>query len=370
MSIVVPFAEDHEAAAKLIERFGRIRLGERDEIVVGDNSRAQVFAGLELPQRWRSVPALGEGSPARARNAGAREAGGDWILFIDSDCVPAPDIVDAYFAEPIPDGRGLVAGRVDALAGQTSLAARYAASRRMIDPRWHVGKGRWSWAFTANLLVRRSLWTELGGFLEGIRNAEDPDFCWRAGGAGWEIGYNPAAAVEHDHRDTFGGLWRQATVAEASAQWLHRRWPEAPPREVRAPLVLARSWAAATFFALTLQFTRALFKFWDGALVLANARAWFTSNRAYPGPPGPPPAGDAVAWVDEYPAPVDVGGAGRVVARRRPDRPDLDAPRVPAIWVEDYTPLERALCAIRHPLVTLRARELAPAAVEVGENPP
>jgi len=37
------------------------------------------------------------------------------------------------------------------------------------------------------VLVRASLWRELGGFLEGVRVAEDVDFCWRVEQAGWQI---------------------------------------------------------------------------------------------------------------------------------------------------------------------------------------
>ena len=50
----------------------------------------------------------------------------------------------------------------------------------------------------AFLVLRRSMLDELSGFDEGFRlYGEDIDLCYRAGKAGWERWYVPAAIVEH-----------------------------------------------------------------------------------------------------------------------------------------------------------------------------
>jgi N-acetylglucosaminyl-diphospho-decaprenol L-rhamnosyltransferase len=50
----------------------------------------------------------------------------------------------------------------------------------------------------ACFLARRDALEELGGFDEGyFMFAEDMDLCWRAGRAGWRIGFEPAALVTH-----------------------------------------------------------------------------------------------------------------------------------------------------------------------------
>ncbi len=73
------------------------------------------------PRRGASVitssAATGERSPAHARNAGAAGASSDWILFLDADCRPAPELLDAYFAEPVDDDVGALAGEVVPAAG-------------------------------------------------------------------------------------------------------------------------------------------------------------------------------------------------------------------------------------------------------------
>ena len=369
VSVVVPFAGDRRAAEQVIAAFRPLALGPGDEVVVGDNSPGGVFGGLDLPPHWSAVAAEREGSPAHARNAGAAAAAGDLLLFVDSDCVPAPDLVDRHVDFAAGDDAGVIAGRIVARAGQTSAAARYAATREHLDQQIGL-TGDWPWAHSANLLVRREVWDALGGFLEGIRVAEDVDLCWRARRAGHRLAYNPDAVVEHEHRDTFGALWRQAVVAGASAHWVHRRWPDAPRPRSRAAAALARAAAAIPFFLLTARPRRALFKLWDAALALAPIAGWFRANRAGPRPQ-PEPAAElwTETWPDDAPLPAE---PVRVVAARRAERFAPVAPAAGVVYLEDFTPLERARAlarlTLRHPLRVLRdrgerpLRELAPAA--------
>jgi N-acetylglucosaminyl-diphospho-decaprenol L-rhamnosyltransferase len=54
------------------------------------------------------------------------------------------------------------------------------------------------WVSGACLLLRRDAMEELGGFDESyFMFAEEMDLCWRAHQAGWDVGYQPAAAVTH-----------------------------------------------------------------------------------------------------------------------------------------------------------------------------
>ena len=370
VSVVVPFAGGREDGIRLFGALTGLRLGPGDEIIVADNTQELVLTGLEPPHGSRVVPAPGEGSPARARNAGALHAKGEWLLFVDSDCQPAPDLIDAYFEEPIPDGCGIVGGKVASDPDQSSLAAVFAGTRNLLSQEMGQSHPFLPYALTANLLMRRELWRRLGGFLDGIYNGEDVDLCWRAQRAGWSLAFNSKAVVTHKDRSTVRGLLRQVAIYRASARWLHRRWPESQLPRLFWGRRLARSALAIPAFLITAQPRRAVLKLLDAAVVLASLRGEFRHNRARARPVRAGTRRPIQLWCDQFPVVSetfvvaearelgDLGHAVEVVASRRPSRPALGVHDVQARWLEDDGRFERlgalARLVARRPLACLR----------------
>jgi GT2 family glycosyltransferase len=171
------------------------------------------------------VRATGEHSPARARNAGAAATEQAWILFLDADCRPSADLIDAFFAEPIPDDVGALAGEIHALPSGDSLAARYGVSRNFLNSSTHMAHPFRPRVAAANLLVRRAAFDVVGGFREGIRAAEDTDFCWRLQDAGFRLAVRPEATAGHAYRSSLGGLRAQWRGYAAGRAWLGRAYP-------------------------------------------------------------------------------------------------------------------------------------------------
>lgn len=216
-------------AERAAAAFRGLEPGPDDELVVVDNTGEGVavepFAGLATV-----VDAPEQKSSYFARNSGAAVARGEWLLFVDADCVPAADLIDRYFAEPIGERAGAVAGGIIGVTEQDSLLARYARDRNFLDQVEGMHGSAGVAAATGNLLIRRATFDELGGFTDGIRSAGDVDFCWRMREAGWELEQRPAATVEHHHREDLASFLAMIARYGAGSRWLNERHPGVAPR--------------------------------------------------------------------------------------------------------------------------------------------
>lgn len=225
VSIVVPFRGDLVGAERLGSLLERLELRPGDEIVVADNTDDGVYPRSAV---GRVVRATGERSSYHARNVGAAVAGGDWILFMDADCVPAPGLIGAYLADEPEPRVGALAGSVLSDPAQNHFLARYAADRGFLDQQAGVHTAD-DGAATANLMVRRTALEAIGGFTEGIRSGGDVDLCRRLVGTGWSIERRPGAVVQHLHRESLPDLLATIARYASGASWLNERYPGTAP---------------------------------------------------------------------------------------------------------------------------------------------
>lgn len=375
VSVVVPFAGDRAAGERTLAALEGLRLSDGDELIVVDNSRGAVLTDPGGP--GRVVRAEQEWSSYYARNRGAEEARGEWLLFIDADCRPPADLLERYFAGPFPERCGVVAGGVRAAAGQRRLVARYARSRGHIDEVYHVARDPFPAGVTANLLVLRAAWESLGGFHEGVRSGADLDFCWRLQRAGWSFAHRPEAELEHEHVETLGALLRKARRHAAGRLWLNRGWHGSFPRP---PLLrpLARCAAGVALWTLTLRFERAAFKALDAAWIVADLGGYLLGDNRAERPraqPAPPPGRRLLLMTDAFPGRSEtfiyreadalraLGVGVRVEASTRPLRVERAvARRYEVTYLSDSSIGEKlgalAWALLRHPLRALGDRHL------------
>ena len=238
VSVVVPFSGTQEQLDELAARLLSLATADGDELIVADNRPA----GLARPPG--PVPASGNGlrycrasamqSPGFARNAGARLASGDWLVFIDADTEPVPQLLQAYF-EPAPEpSTALLAGAIEDIATRQTTTARYICSRAKMSQSNTLHRAGQGYVQTANCAVRRDAFERLGGFVEDVRLVEDADLCFRLARAGWGTEERNDARVAHRSRETLRALLGQLARHGAGAAWLNRRYPgEFPPPRPR-----------------------------------------------------------------------------------------------------------------------------------------
>jgi GT2 family glycosyltransferase len=226
VSVVVPFAGASDALDELLEALARLHTRAGDELIVAHNRRA---AGAEEHRAGALIfGAAGVRAPGYARNRGAERAHNPWLLFLDADTRPEPDLLDAMFRPSPGERTAVLAGEVVDVAGP-SLAARHAAARQQLSQQHTLSRGAHAYAVSANLAVRADAFSAVRGFAATARAGADADLCLRLRRNGWELEYRPQAVAHHLTRSTLSARLVQLARHGAGAAWVERRHPGAIP---------------------------------------------------------------------------------------------------------------------------------------------
>jgi O-antigen biosynthesis protein len=203
-SVVIPVHGNWGVARQALDAVGRDLDGTREVIVVDDASPDLPPDGLGATV-VRNDRNLGFGPSC---NRGAREAAGELLLFLNSDAVVAPGAVRAL--EAAMDGRAVGAAAAVLLneggtiqeagsaIGRDAITYPVGAGAAMHDARWCFRRDV-DYGSAACLIVRRSMFDELGGFDDRYAPGyfEDADFCLRLAERGLRTVLEPAACAVH-----------------------------------------------------------------------------------------------------------------------------------------------------------------------------
>jgi GT2 family glycosyltransferase len=228
VDVVVPFLGPRQELRELRARLAALRLRAGDSVLVVDNTPR---AGAPEPGPVPVLNADERQTPGYARNRGAAEGRAPWLVFLDADTEPSPDLLDRYF-EPFPtEATALLGGGVrdEPVPAGAPPAARYAHLRGAMSQGDTFAFGAWGYPKSANVACRRSAYEAIGGFREDIRAAEDADLTYRLRDAGFAVERREAAAVVHRSRTSIRGLLRQKATWGAGGAWLARTYPGSVP---------------------------------------------------------------------------------------------------------------------------------------------
>jgi GT2 family glycosyltransferase len=236
ISVVIPTYRRNAELAACLELLTNRQQGVEPnvfEVIVSDDGQDQACRNM-LSERfssvkWVSGPARG---PAANRNNGARHAMGQWLAFIDDDCLPM-DTWLRYIVEAI---------------GQHPECAVYEGRTRADRPRQSLDEhsplnehGGFLWS--CNFAISRDLFQRIGGFDERFPFAtmEDVDLRYRLDSAGERICFVKDALVIHPYRKLDG--WNNLLRYKESMAIYLKLHPE--ERRFFGPMYYFRAFAYA-----------------------------------------------------------------------------------------------------------------------------
>jgi GT2 family glycosyltransferase len=194
ISVIIPTRARPGDLARCLESLAPERQGivaADAEFIVTDDMRgntAEELVRAKFPWvRWTQGPARG---PAANRNHAARIAAGEWVAFIDDDCIADAGWLRALLA---------LAGRpgLDVIEGRTEMPVE------VQHPFTHGVENLTGGVFwSCNLAVRKERFLALGGFDEEFLQpfGEDMEFAWRMRRASLVTTFAPEVLVIHPPR--------------------------------------------------------------------------------------------------------------------------------------------------------------------------
>ncbi len=176
------------------------------------------------------------GGISAGRNEGFRHATADWVAVTDADMRVPKDWLHQLLVATGP-GVGVVGGPNDGAGDDLtsrcidcipvhgpSLGIVPVVRRNKYDDDYETTTDIFA-AVTRNSLIRREVFTKIGGFDETLKVTEDPELMRRVLDAGWTIRYRRSAGVRHVHRENLSAFYRQQrayAVYQAHANKKHR----------------------------------------------------------------------------------------------------------------------------------------------------
>ena len=237
-SIIVPVYNRPDEVDELLQSLTRQTLQEMEVIIVEDGSSLSCesivhkYAG-KLPLRYYTKENSG---PGQTRNYGAEHSQGEWLIFLDSDCVLPPGYLQAV--EDELKQWSMVNGQcpTDAWGGPdrahesftpVQKAISYSMTSFLTTGGIRGGRKQMDRKFyprSFNMGIRRSLYRQLGGF-SSMRFGEDIDLSLRIYESGANVRLFPSAWVWHKRRTDFRKFFKQVHNSGIARINLMKRHP-------------------------------------------------------------------------------------------------------------------------------------------------
>lgn len=216
ISVVIPTYNRKEKLKKVLkalskQKFSQIEKVDFEIVVVDDGSTDGTRKEILILGKKSSVPIRyfrqNKKGPAAARNLGVKEAGGKVVLFLGSDIMASPSLVEEHFLshKKYPDLNVAILGfttwakdlEVTPFMWWMEHGGHQFKYNEIEDKMWV----NYRYFFTSNISLKRDFLLKNGSFCEEFHDAayEDLELGYRLEQKGLKIFHNRKAIAYHDH---------------------------------------------------------------------------------------------------------------------------------------------------------------------------
>lgn len=171
------------------------------EIIFVDDGSTDATAEIAARYPVRVIQGTGQG-PGAARNLGWQAANSELIWFIDSDCVAEPDALEKLLPHMVAPEVAGVGGSYSNLFPDSLVASLI--HEEIVARHWRMGRDV-NFLATFNVVYRREVLAQVGGFDESLKLAQDAELAYRIVAAGHQLRFELDSRVGHHHPRSF---WR------------------------------------------------------------------------------------------------------------------------------------------------------------------
>ncbi len=228
ISVIIPVHNGQETIAKCLDSILSLDHSSFEVIIVDDGS---TDGTAEICRSYNKVRLIGvdRGGPSRARNVGIVAAHGELVAFTDGDCVVEsnwlteletgfgrPEIAGVGGDQKSPDDETWMGRRIQEFLKCIGFMTEYIKTGTTVRETEHNP--------SCNVMYRKSVLEEVGGFDEALFPSEDVDMDLRIRRRGCLLLYNPEAVVGHYRPRSYQGFASMMRRYGASQRYLVKKY--------------------------------------------------------------------------------------------------------------------------------------------------
>lgn len=231
LSLIIPVYNRPNEVEELLDSLTQQSETNFEVVIVEDGSKETCQHVIEafkdkLDVSYFYIP---NGGPGNARNYGAKQSKGDYLIVLDSDCILPPGYIQSVNKELKETGADAFGGPDKASDSFTDVqkAINYSMTSFFTTGGIRGGKKKMDKFYprSFNMGIRKSTYEALDGF-SPMRFGEDIDFSIRLFKNGYKVCLFPSAWVYHKRRTDWRKFFRQVYNSGIARINLYKKYPD------------------------------------------------------------------------------------------------------------------------------------------------